>query len=150
MKKAITLSFLLLANIIILVHTFVPHHRHNQISFTLDASSGKLCDDATYEYCCDDDIMITQQEGNSHHHHHTLKECVLESATTFTRINDNKRTFQLFNFNLLSVLFSLPSEHSLFRITDNVGAPFRQKPYLQFYYIEYLSLSLGLRAPPIC
>ncbi len=35
-------------------------------------------------------------------------------------------------------------------IRDDDGVPFRQRPFVETYHYEYLTRSLGLRAPPVC
>ena len=149
MKKAITLSVLLLANIIILAHAVVPHHHHNQVPVAINTSHHEHSSDATHEHHHHDDTAPVEHKGDSHGHG-VVEECLLEKA--FIRIGSDKQAFQAldFDFNLLPCIVSLFSGYPIPQITDDDGLPFRQKPYLLSYHTEYISVSLGLRAPPVC
>ena len=148
-RKAIALSFLFLANTMILVHAVIPHHHHDGLTFMLtgvhqrhdcnshndhhncnDAQSGKNCN---YPLC----------DGN-------IEDCAL--ATIYVRFGNDRPSSQLhdFDFELLPCIFILFFEDFEHPIADDVGLPFRQNPLVPSQYPEYISQSLGLRAPPVC
>lgn len=147
MRKVVALTFLLLANIIILAHAVVPHHHHNQVPVALNVAHHEHDSDAIYDHHHHDDTAPAEHNGNSHGHG-GIEECLLEKA--FIRIGNDNQAFQSLDFDLLPCIISLFSGYSTPKIADDVGLPFRQKPYLLSYHTEYISVSLGLRAPPIC
>ena len=118
MKKRIALFFLLLANTILLAHAVIPHHHLEDI----------------------------QPVGQCNHEN--MKDCPL--TTLYIKFDNDKPILQTHNFNLsFSPCVLTPfSDISIFPIPDTIGLPFRQKPYLLSYYTDYISQSLGRRAPP--
>ncbi len=149
MKKAVALTFLLLANIIILAHAVVPHHHHNQVPVALNTSHHEHSSDATHDHHHHDDTVPAEHNDNSHGHG-GIEDCLLEKV--YTKVGSDRQAFQTldFDFNLLPCIIPLISGYSVPSIADDVGLPFRQKPYLLSYHTEYISVSLGLRAPPVC
>jgi len=139
-KKAISLSFLLLANVVMLAHLVVFHHHDNQITATSCA--------AYQEHYC--------SENTEQHHCHDTKNtgkcCVNENcplSTPFTKADDFKQIKPVFN-NFDFIIINIFPTYQITQITDLVGLPFRQKPYLPLFYSEFISQSMGLRAPPAC
>ena len=138
-KKAISLSFLFLVNIAILAHSVVYHHHNDQIfSVLCTANQGHHCDGTAHE----------------HHSHDTespSKCCAFENCllnTLYTKADDFKLTKSIFeesNFDINTFIVN-----QTIQIADLSGLPFRQNPDLLLLYSEYLSQSIGLRAPPTC
>ena len=122
MKKTIAISFLLFANMIILAHTVVFHHHF-------------------------DDIQSVERCNHSHCHG-SAESCSL--TTLYFRLDENKPIIQShnFEFNLLPCVLTLFSDYSILPIANDIGLPFRQKPYLLFYPTEFIARSIGRRAPP--
>ena len=122
MKKRIALSFLLFANTILLAHAVIPHHHLDDIQ-----SMGQC---------------------NQSSCHGNMKDCPL--TTIYIKFDEDKPIVQSvdFNFDLPPYLLDLFSNVSILPIPDDIGLPFRQKPYLLSYYTDYVSQSLGRRAPP--
>ena len=139
-KRAMTLSFLLLANIILLVHAVIPHHHHDLVCCSPNAH----CDDndETHEHTADSGCQQHDDENKG-------KECPLKDV--YMKPENDKSLVDLNPHNDLQypVLLLFPVK-SMVKITDLKNLPFRQKPCLLFYYTDYLSQSLGLRAPPVC
>ena len=136
MKRAIAISFLMLATITIVAHAVIPHHHHAQIPVafatahhhdTHEHDSTHNCDCNTHEHC-------------------NFEDCLL--FNTIVRANNETQIKQFTDFAYAALpLFSVYSTPDI----DNAfGLPFRQKPYLISYLTEYISQSLGLRAPPVC
>lgn len=155
MKKAIPFIFLLLANIIILAHTFVPHHHHDSIAVAI-----------VNTFSADDEAVHNHGHGNNHIHTHShdkanntkahdhsghelSEECLLNAP--YLRQNQVKQFSSADNdFSPVPdfiILFSLVPR---ININDYGELPFIQKPYLISYHTTYISQSLGLRAPPVC
>ena len=141
-KKAIALSFLFLANAIILSHAIFAHHHHDIPVTVVATYYGHDCnhhnDDAN-PFKCKDPYC-----------HENIEYCVL--SMIYASFDYDKQRFQSYNFNfdLLPCVLTLFSDYSIPSITDDVNLSFRQKPYLISYHTEYISQSLGLRAPPVC
>ena len=138
-KKVISFSFLLLANIIILVHPVVFHHHDHSIIDTVCV--------ADQEHHCDD--------AAKHHHSHNTENagncCVVKNCllnTPFTNVDSFKQIKPAYDNLILIVNYF--SADQVTPITDLAGLPFRQKPYLLLFYPEFISQSIGLRAPPFC
>lgn len=141
MRKAISIFFILLANMVILAHTVVPHHHHNKafaavISFF------------------DDDYQHTAEHhhGTTHHHDNTnhSEECLInEVYVTTYRIHNDDCTIHPPHFCDLDwhPLFVLPCQNRTIPIQ---ALPFRQKPYIEIIHLVSITHSFGLRAPPFC
>jgi len=148
-RKSIVLSFLFFAKLMILAHAIVPHHHHNGLIFTIIA--------AHHEHDC-----------NSHNDHQRCKDAQSDGKCDYTHCNEDfencvltmmfvkscncRQTFLLHHcsFDALPFVFTLLADYSAPQIDDDVGLPFRQNPLLPSYLSEYISQSLGLRAPPVC
>ena len=147
-KKAIALSFLFLANAIMLTHAIIPHHHHNGVFFTLaTAHHNHDCDSHNDHQNCDD----TQSDRKCEYPFcdDNAEKCSL--TTIYVKVSDNRQSFQLhdFDIDLLPCILTLLTDYNA-PLIDDVGLPFRQNPYLQSYHTEYISQSLGWRAPPVC
>ncbi|MDR1022159.1 MAG: hypothetical protein LBL94_02645 [Prevotellaceae bacterium] len=143
MKKALTLSLLLLADIVLLAHSAIPHHYHNGIPVTV--SSGAYEADAEEAHVYD----------YRHHHHHehnsaTVEDCLLDKTSLLTDSGS-----QLPNASSGYSAFPLlclpqPIFGGTAGLADLSPLPFAQKPYALPYYATLIARSLGLRAPPAC
>ena len=120
MKRALSLSFLLLAGIVILAHAVIPHHHHNGISFLSDAA---------------------------HPEHDDAHENCLMSKI-YVKINNEKQKTQLhdFDFDLSPFVFA---DDAISQTKFSNYLAITQKPYLLFDYTELIARSAGLRAPPL-
>ena len=141
MKKAITFSFLLLANIVLLVHVSIPHHHHDKAAVCFLATH---CADSeeTHKHAPDSGCQ-QHDDGN------TIEECPLKAV--YVRLENNKLLVDLslendFQYPVLFLLSINPID----KMVDLKGLPFRQNPYLLPCYTDHISQSLGLRAPPVC
>ena len=138
--KAIALSFLFLANTIMLAHSIVPHHHHNGLIFTLTTEHhNDGDDDAHHDDNCD---YPNCNDG--------IENC--ELSMIYISFGNEKQIFQPYdcNFNVLLCVFILFSDDSIPPIANDIGIPFRQNPYLQLYHSDDVTQSHGLRAPPVC
>ena len=143
-KKTVALSFLFLANAILLAHIAIPHHHHE--------GEESIC---LFDTHCQD-----SKEAHKHEQHGTheregnpsdRKCCIIDNAYTLAN-NNVKTTCHIHkNCNCGQTLYTLIS-NSL-NTQDFVNYKvihFRQKPYVPLFYIEFISQSNGLRAPPAC
>ena len=137
-KKIVSLSFLLLANVVILVHSVVFHHHDHLTPVVLCVISQEHHCDGTTEHHC-------------HDTENTNKCCIIENCSLnapFTKANSCKLIKPVFN-NFDFIINNIPA-NQITQIADLKGLPFRQKPYLPLFYSEFISQSMGLRAPPDC
>lgn len=139
MKKAISIFFILLANIAILAHAVVPHHHHNKVF-------------AAIVNVLDDDLQnaLNHPHDNAHSHTANPEECAINEtvvAAAFRLQKDN--SFDSDSFDCHFDLF----------ITDIVATvvpepfgnlPFVPQPYIAGSHIDCIARSIGLRAPPAC
>ena len=141
LKKAIAISFLLFANTIWLAHAIIPHHHHNGLIFILTTAHQA-------HDCNSHDDNDAHSDGNCDYPlcNSGIENC--ELATIYAKFDSDKRIVSD-NLDLLPVVFALFSNDDIPQITDDTGLPFRQKPYL-ISHTEYISQSIGLRAPPAC
>jgi hypothetical protein len=123
MKRALSLSFLFLAGIVILVHAVIPHHHHDGVPV----------------------IPISAHHDDSHPDDPNNTEIV------YVRLNNDKQICQSldFNYDLLPCLSTLFSDNSTYQIKNDTGLPFRHQPYLLLHYTQFIACSIGLRAPPL-
>lgn len=146
MKKVIAIFFLFLANVLLLAHTAFFHHHHDSTHIVLASSTYHECD------CNAHRNNDAQPVGhcNDPYCHGDIDDCIL--STIYVKLDDDRLTIQLhiFNFVLLPCFFSLFPNYLIPYIADDVGLPFRQKPYLLSCHTEYISQSIRLRAPPVC
>jgi len=136
LKKAIALSFLLLAKTIILAHFVISHHHHDGIHIALIAAHHKH-DCNSHEHHCNDPYC-----------HGNIEDCSL--ANLYVRFDNDNLVIRSFDciFDLLSCFLTQFSGYNSPQIADDVGLPFRQNPFLKFFFTEFIACSTGLRAPP--
>lgn len=140
MKRAIALSFLVLANMAILVHVVIPHHHHNNFVICFLTS-----------HCTDDEEASGHPYDCNHHQHNDdgTEECLLLTEM-YIKIDNNRSVVDLNFHNDFQYPVLLLLVNPIIKITDLENLPFRQTPYLLSYYTEYIARSTGLRAPPAC
>jgi len=123
LKKALCCSILLFANMILLAHAVIPHHYHDGIPFF----------DNHHEH-----------SQYPHNEEESIEDCFF--SRVHIRLDNDKQVFHSLDFDLFSCFLTL----SILKIADNNSLLFEQKPCLLSFYNEYISSSLGLRAPPVC
>lgn len=151
---------MLLANIIMLAHTIVPHHHHN--GFVVALLERNIKERSQDHHHAPSDHHSTSSDhhhapGTHNHapgtHHHEsnseTEKCALNEV--YTR-SDNSPKFECYeNCDYkTSKIFVSPRGIDKFSLVNEGGLPFRQKPYIESYYSKFSSGSIGLRAPPIC
>lgn len=135
MKKAIPLSLLLLANIIMLAHTFVPHHHHNGVIVAILEGTSK-----------------SKYENHDHDHRHesnsASEKCALNEV--YTRSDESSKIVSCQNCDPIPRdIFVAPGIINKLGFVYEYGIPFRQKPFIESLHYIFSSGSVGLRAPPI-
>ena len=156
-KKAISLSFLLFANVAILVHIVLFHHHNSPLSASYCiANQTHHCTENTKHHCAEDADRYKKYPDNESTHNYpdnksannccTIENCLLSAF--FTKIDGFKLTKPVVN-NHDIFFYDIPTFQTL-HINDLAGLLFRQKPYLLLFYSAFVSQSPGLRAPPVC
>lgn len=141
MKKAISIFFILLANVAILAHAVVPHHHHNKIfAAIVNVLDGEAQD------------TLNHHHDGAHPHETNPEECTINEtlvAAASRLQKDNSLDFGAFDFDSHLDLF----------VTDIVAAavpepvgdlPFIPKPYIAGNHRDFVARAIGLRAPPAC
>lgn len=136
MAKRIYIVLIFLANLLLLVHTVVPHHHHLGVPhFVLfethfhDSKDNDCCckhgDGKTCVFEQNIDAIYEQSDENC-----SCASCVLHHPEMFLQI----AVYAVFIYDF-----------SLVRKT----VTFLEPPYLISYYCDYAGSGLGLRAPPV-
>jgi hypothetical protein len=102
------------------------------------------------------DHIILVHESDKTDEHDDDASCLLTQV--YIKINKDEQIFKSidsdfhihFYFKLLPCLLFLFSVDPIIETTDTGSLSFRDKPYIFSYQIEYISHSIGLRAPPVC
>lgn len=154
MKKALTLSVLLLANIAVLAHSAIPHHYHEGIPVAVAGLCNGACSAAADDAADDDDDDEAAHARGLHHHHDdpgsaTLADCLLEKMAV--RIADSNMLPDAFVGNILPLLCAPRLLSGSVDVPNDLPAvPFEQKTFVLPYHTSFIARSLGLRAPPAC
>ena len=142
-RRALAISFLFLANIVLLAVVVVPHHHHeDMICFTVSHCGGHEHDTD----CSHDE----QQPSHTHEHHSDVNCCSIEEWVLPNIAPGHKHQCHCFctacNNDLFVAILPDFSEPNI----KSVSLPFRQAPTTESYLCIYVSQTLGLRAPPFC
>lgn len=132
MKRIICLSILLFANIILLVHVAVPHHGHGNL---------EICFSDHHEHS----DSQTQEHESSAFPHHCCIDHFYQPAHNSVKITCRSHT----NCDCGQTLYAL-IPNALYRadFVDKTQIHCRQNPYVPLFYSDFVSRSIGLRAPP--
>jgi len=140
-KRVISLSILLLANVIMLAQPVVRYiqNYNNQAPVVACSTNQKRnCSKHTEQQSCSN--TTHEKKGCD------TEKCLLRNL--FSQENSIKLPKPIFNdfdFTISDILAC-----RITPITDLTGLPFRQKPYIPLFYADFVSQSIGLRAPPVC
>ena len=126
LKRAIALSFLLLAGTLILAHAVIPHHHHDGLP-----------------------VVAAHDEHEGNAPDHNTQECWLLPMFK-VRLGNDKQMCQSpdFDHDLLPCLLTLFSDYAAYQIKNDAGSLFVQPPYIQLLHTAFIVCSAGLRAPP--
>jgi hypothetical protein len=141
-KRTAAFLFILLANIILLAHTVIPHHHVNRLPSVVPIHGHQFdnCTSEPGEY---------HPENHDHHQGSDFYHCLLNQHFL------NRSNSQRIDINDLDVASSFPI--LLIALSDNnqvwnsVKKPIRFVPIhpLRNNYTDYVNLCSGLRAPPV-
>jgi len=127
MRKKVAIGFLLLANIVLLAHTVLPHHHH---------SDGAVC---FFVNSCNNDVS----HDNENHHN----RC--EGCNLLNNVFINQQTGQdHLKYEPAShpVLFFTP--YNNIDLSQKISFSFEYIPFLTSLYSSAVLRTCGLRAPP--
>ena len=139
-KKTISLFILLLANVVMLAHPAVCYLQHNyQTTVVVCAENQKRC-------CC----KHTEQQNSSNTTHE--KKCCDSEKCLLRNIFSQESSIRLPdpNCNDFDIITSDILACRVISVTVLTDFPYRQKPYTPLFYADFVSQSIGLRAPPAC
>jgi len=147
MKKAIGFLFLLLANLALLAHTVIPHHHPD--AHHISICSLLAADDAHNSHCSHHDI-----NGQEHGANGLGDGCLLNGL--YIRVTSGHNSTpsdedQASNDHTVTgypFIYFVVNPATVLR--DDGGRPFRHRPFLLSSYPQYVTCSVGLRAPPVC
>jgi hypothetical protein len=143
-KRVISLSAHLFVSMVLLAHLFVCHHHdHDHDNQTLVAACA-----TNQEHDCNHDTEQHKDcpDANDVHKCCVVDNCILNDLFAPTNIVKLPKKF----FNSFDFFTSNISDNQTIQVADLSGLPFRQKPFIPLFYTEFISQSIGLRAPPIC
>jgi hypothetical protein len=145
MKKTIGFLFLLLANFALLAHTVIPHHHHHE-----DIDS--IC----YLFSADD------AHNNCHHdigeHDHGSNglgdDCILNGlyirVASVHNASPSEEGQPAYGEPAAGFPFICYNVDLSVALGNDGALPFRHQPFLLSSYNQFVTCSLGLRAPPVC
>lgn len=138
MKHLTAFVFLLLANLVMVVHTVLPHHHHNQL----------VCIEDTY---CNDGGLSLSHFTTGHHHHDNdwnSGDCLLRQIIVLPS-GQCKQVPEIVkrSDNLSSSTFGIAAGSMYNILPPGVKAAYKDShiPFTSFCNIS----PLGLRAPPV-
>lgn len=140
-KKIISLSASLLANIFILAHAVVPHHHHDNVPIALShRHEGADCRTAHRHLLCPCENSDGGEGRDSG------EECFLKQGFTGVEERGHGEFCHCGHHSVaIQVDFCNPVPEIHASAVEAAGPP----PVLKYHY-SYLTRSLGLRAPPVC
>lgn len=143
MKRAVSISFILLASIMILAHAVVPHHHHNKVF----AAIVNVLDD---ESC---NLFSHSHNPDTHHHDTDSEDCAINESVVGAAARlqkDNSLDYRAISFEFQPDLFAV--EIAEIYVADPIVKllPDSRKPYIARAGLDYYARALGLRAPPAC
>lgn len=143
------MSFILLANMVMLAHSLVPHHHHNGNPVAICVNYHEH-NNATDKHRHHADTLPREQSANPDRHCNGIfEDCALSSI--LVKIGNDKQALQCIDFEFdPSPCLPVFSINPITKTTDLEGLPFRQHPYILQCYTDFVTQSLGLRAPPVC
>jgi len=146
MKKTVGLLFLLLANIALLVHIVIPHHHHHHENVE------SIC----YFFSIDDIHNNYQHDidGDGQGANGLGEDCLLNGlyihVANLHNASPSEEVQPAYGEPVAGFRSFVTNVDLSFALGNNDALPFRHKPFLLSSYNQFVTCSLGLRAPPVC
>lgn len=145
MRKKISLTFLLIAGLVLLAHSVTPHHHHKKML----AGLVSLWNENGEQLQHFKDDQKDHNKAQKHSAHELSEDCLLNSV--YLQVgNDKKFISDTSGTSHIPDFFFLFTQISQIDIHPDGYVPFIQKPYLSSCYSAFITHSVGLRAPPFC
>ncbi len=147
MKRTIYIFILLLADIAVLAHTVIPHHHHHNKIFIASVNffNNNSFDIASFPHC---NCPYNDNEQNN------VEDCPINEAiasTVFRMQEDDRIDFYApYTNDYNSDLFTVSTDVCAISPDFLWSSPFILCPYFTGDYLNQISYSCGLRAPPAC
>lgn len=145
-NKAIALGFLILANIILLVHAVVPHH-HHEGTVCFETHDGHSCSNHDRDH----GHYHNHNHDHSHNHDHNpdqdTSSCLLKTEALLQK-GTQWKDIQCPEFQKIQAYFLPSSFHTL---NPDILVSLREifkHPLPPDLYVSQALASCGLRAPP--
>lgn len=144
-KRFITFTLLLLANVFLLAHAVLPHvHHDGVVCFSLQEIKGHHhCTEGHTDAC---DCCCEQNKETSHHHHHNSEGCDLKEVVVRHDTSDEEI---IPCESCLLLMYTIYPLNDLFLVEPEYEARLPYKPYLISYISPYVGSIQSLRAPPL-
>lgn len=140
-----SMVMMLLASFMILAHSIVPHHHHNQIPVALVHLHDGSVD------------AHSDAPEDAHHHGDADEDCLMSDVLggAVLRMLDGDFSLELqerLSEPLFPVITFVVSSTSRLEVEpeSDIGLPFRRRPYILNHYTDAVVRASGLRAPPVC
>ncbi len=146
MKRSASLFFIFIANIVILVHSAIPHHHEDNL---IDSCTIHLHNNlSANNKCPHNDTLKIQQNSTGNSQGLSFEECQMEDL--YIRISNEENnlltkelnldiTIQFIPICILKLILPIPPEY-----IEDIFAE-----YIPPIYKSLISHYIGLRAPPI-
>lgn len=140
-EKHIAKIFMLLASIVLLAHTIIPHHHHKE----------QVCFET---HCINDEMHNGQAHDHAEHNHqhdnkNTPNSCCVSE---FIPVSPNN-TLRSDSFQNLGAKHLIDFHFSLFTSSTQISIPLTKTIAFDPGFVPHFSFiihsSLGLRAPPV-
>jgi hypothetical protein len=129
----------------LLAHAVVPHHCYENSRICFDDCHRNDAKDA-------DNHEYNNSQQHQHDENALSDSCMIDDNYTPANNNIKKACRLHHHCDCGNDLYTLLSNHVNIHdcTADETGLPFRQNPSTLLFYSEFISQSIGLRAPPAC
>jgi len=143
-KKVVCITALLFANIFLLAHVVIPHHHHEDAVVCFLDTHNEDCEETHNHEQCDN-------QDHKHDSPAVPDKCCIIDNVYFSAHNNVKTTHRSqTNYDCGQVLYALISNSlNLQDGIDNTAIYSQENPYVPLFYTEFITRSIGLRAPPV-
>ena len=144
-KKAVCCTVLWLANTLLLLHAAVPHHHHGDTVICFLNS-----------HCKESHEVHNHEQHAPYNDEHSETPCSAKCCSIdniyMSEGNSTKNVCRShINCDCGQVIYALiPCILNTSVFSDDIVSHSQQKPDIPLFYTDFVSQSVGLRAPPVC
>ena len=151
MKRIIATLFLSLAVMIIMAHAIIPHHHHQGIPVMLLSEACQKTHNHSANDNHDHGCRHNHETTNSHEHGCvSIEDCLFNNLYIHLEKKKVEKQFDDNHFSKFLKFITLLYVNPVLGTLQYRNLSFREKPYSVSYHSTYITLALGLRAPPMC